>query len=80
MSERVARSRAAQSPCPLRHVWVSDPADRSHTKRPGLLVEWRRAPTGIGWEALVLYGAELRPGEWAVIQEWLGEALVSPVE
>ena len=61
----------------MRHVWVADPADRSGVKRPGLLVMWRRTHSGADWEALVLYSAELRPGEWAVVQEWVAEGLLT---
>ena len=78
MAERVARRRGVESPCPMRHVWVAGAADGAGVKRPGLLVMWRRTESGIGWEALVLYGAELRPGRWAVVQEWVGEALLTP--
>ncbi len=53
----------------MRHVWVTDAADRAGVKRPGLLVEWRKSSLG-GWEALVIYGAELRSGQWAVVHEW----------
>lgn len=78
MAERVARQHAVESPCPMRHVWVADAADGAGVKRPGLLVMWRRTEGGgIGWEALVLYGAELRPGQWAVVQEWVAEALLA---
>lgn len=52
----------------MRHVWVADAADRAGVKRPGLLVKWRKGPLG-SWEALVLYGAELRSGQWAVVYE-----------
>lgn len=77
MAERVARTRSSESPCPMRHVWVADAVDRAGVKRPGLLVMWRKTESGTGWEALVLYGAELRPGQWAVVQEWLSEALLT---
>lgn len=76
MAERVARTRGVDDGCPMRHVWVADAADRAGVKRPGLLVEWRRTGSG-GWEALVLYAAQLRPGQWAVVQEWVGEGLLS---
>jgi hypothetical protein len=77
MTERLALTQRSDSPCPMRHVWVADAADRAGVKRPGLLVMWRKCETDTGWEALVLYGAELRPGQWAVVQEWVGEALLS---
>ncbi len=65
------------TPCPVRHVWVSDPADHSGTRRPGLLTEWRSTGSG-GWEGLVAYGAQLRPGQWSLVQEWVPAALLSP--
>jgi hypothetical protein len=77
MAERVGRRPAKDSPCPMRHVWVADAADGAGVKRPGLLVMWRRTEGGDGWEALVLYAAELRPGQWAVVQEWIAEALLA---
>ncbi len=43
MSERVRMGggapAAAEEPCPARHCWVSDAADRQGVKRPGLLAE-----------------------------------------
>ena len=77
MAERLSLSTRPASKCQARHCWVSDAADRRGEKRPGLLVEWRTTESG-GWEGLVIYAAELRAGEWAVVQEWLGEALLSP--
>ena len=77
LADRSKARRGTDTPCPMRHVWVADPADRSGVKRPGLLVMWRRIHSGAGWEGLVLYGAELRPGEWAVVQEWVAEALLT---
>lgn len=79
MRERVALSagRTSGGVCPARHCWVADPADRSATKRPGLLVEWRRDEGG-GWQGRVVYAAELRPGRWALVEEWVDEALLSP--
>jgi hypothetical protein len=77
LADRSRASHGADAPCPMRHVWVADPADRSGVKRPGLLVMWRRTQCGPGWEGLVLYGAELRPGDWAVVQEWVAEALLT---
>jgi hypothetical protein len=44
--------------------------------RPGLLLEWRRTPEG-RWEGRVSYAAELRPGRWATVEEWLGAELLS---
>ena len=76
----VVRLSAADGPdCRARHCWVADPADRSGQKRPGLLVEWRRAAAGPGWQGLVVYAAQLRPGRWAVVEEWVDESLLTPI-
>ena len=82
MAERVARSRelargrAAPQVCPARHCWVADPVDDSATKRPGLLVEWRQ--TEEGWQGRVAYAAELRPGAWALVEEWVDSTRLAP--
>lgn len=62
-------------PCPARHCWVNEPADGG-AARPGLLLEWRKDRTG-RWEGRVMYAAELRPGAWATVEEWLPAALLS---
>lgn len=62
--------------CPVRHCWVADAVDRLGEKRPGLLVEWRRTSTA--WEGRVVYAALLRPGEWALVEEWLPAELLTP--
>jgi len=69
------RSRAGS---PGRHCWVADPADDTTGRRAGLLVEWRRAVGG-GWEGRVVYVAALRPGRWALVEEWVDESLLGPV-
>lgn len=80
MSERVAPSaaRSGSGQCPARHCWVADPADRAATKRPGLLVEWRRADAGSAWQGRVVYAAQLRAGRWALVEEWIDESLLTP--
>ena len=78
MHERVPRSTPRGLVCPARHCWVVDPADASTEKRPGLLVEWRRLPAG-GWQGRVIYVAQLRAGQWAVVEEWVDEVLLCPV-
>jgi hypothetical protein len=78
MIERVRLSMADGSDCPARHCWVADAVDRSGHKGPGLLVEWRRAAAGPGWQGLVVYAAQLRPGGWAVVEEWVDESLLTP--
>lgn len=61
--------------CPARHCWVADAADRYGVKRPGLLAEWRQGPDG--WEGRVVYAAQLRPGEWQLVEEWLPAGLLT---
>ena len=82
MAERVSLGQHEQDPgslgeCPARHCWVLDPADRSHRRRPGLLLEWRRTASG-GWEGRVTYAAELRAGLWAAVEEWVPAVLIRP--
>ena len=50
------------------------PVDGSEP-RPGLLLEWRRA--GHLWEGRVVYVAQLRPGRWATVEEWVPAELLS---
>lgn len=54
---------------PARHCWVSTPTDAGQPC-PGLLLRWQRGEDR-GWVAEVVYMAQLRPGEWAVVIEWL---------
>jgi hypothetical protein len=83
MARRVALERSEQhdvdvtEDCPARQCWVLDPADRSHHRRPGLLLEWRKMGSG-GWEGRLVYAAELRAGVWAAVHEWLPATLVVP--
>jgi hypothetical protein len=67
---------AAES-CPARHCWVAGAADDRGEKRPGLLVEWRRTDHG-DWHGRVVYAAQLRPGEWSLVEEWLSSTLLTP--
>ncbi len=60
---------------PARHCWVSLPVDGS-SARPGLLLEWRQVDRG-RWEGRVVYVAQLRPGQWAVVQEWVAAELLT---
>lgn len=84
MSRRVTLGRddepgeAPVDDCPARHCWVLDPADRSHCRRPGLLLEWRRTASG-DWEGRVVYAAELHAGLWAAVEEWVPAVLVERV-
>ncbi len=59
---------------PGRHCWVSAPVDASQP-RPGLLLEWRRV--GHLWEGRVVYVAQLRPGRWATVEEWVPAELLA---
>ena len=73
--ESVARGAPAAEPQqPGRHCWISLPVDGSQP-RPGLLLEWRR--TGHLWEGRVIYAAQLRPGRWASVEEWLPAELLA---
>jgi hypothetical protein len=40
-------------------------------------VEWRREDGG--WQGRVVYAAGLRTGRWALVEEWVDEALLTPV-
>lgn len=78
LRDRVRASQPPSSPrpapadkCPARHCWVSVPVDDGKP-RPGLLLQWRRDLDASGvWVGLVTYPAQLRPGEWAAVTEWL---------
>ena len=67
---------AASVPCPARHCWVAEAVDGLGVKRPGLLVEWRAVETR--WEGRVVYAMLLRPGAWALVEEWLPAELLTP--
>jgi hypothetical protein len=62
---------------PGRHCWLSVPVDGVQP-RPALLLEWRRAERG-RWEGRVVYVAELRPGAWATVEEWVPAELLAPL-
>lgn len=61
--------------CPARHCWVTVPVDGARP-RAGLLLEWRKVERG-RWEGRVVYAAELRPGRWASVEEWVPAELLS---
>jgi len=63
--------------CPARHCWVADAVDDFGVKRPGLLLEWRRA--GELWEGRVVYAVQLRAGRWAMVEEWVAESQLTPL-
>ena len=78
LSERVRGGEVrAGEDCPARHCWVSDAADRSGVKRPGLLSEWRQRD-GV-WEGRVVYAVRLRPDSWQLVEEWLPASLLTPL-
>ena len=60
---------------PARHCWVAVPVDGSRP-RPGLLLEWRRVEHG-RFEGLVTYAAQLRPGRWSTVTEWVPAELLT---
>lgn len=66
---------AEPPPCPVKHCWVTGPIDGGRS-RPGLLLEWRKDESG-SWEGRVTYAAELRPAQWATVEEWVPAALLS---
>lgn len=66
---------AHQTP-PSRHCWVTAPVDGNGSPRPGLLLEWKRE--GEQWMGRVVYAAELRSGQWSVIDEWLPAMFLAP--
>jgi hypothetical protein len=78
MYERVAAT-ARLDTFPGRHCWVIESREpsRATVKRPGLLVEWRRAAGG-GWQGRVVYLTELGAGRWAIVEEWVAQARLSP--
>lgn len=66
---------AATVACPARHCWISLPVDGS-VPRPGLLLDWRKGDLG-RWEGRVVYLAQLRPGAWATVEEWIPAELLT---
>lgn len=72
--ESTAKSGPGAEDQPGRHCWISLPVDGSQP-RPGLLLEWRRA--GHLWEGRVVYAAQLRPGKWATVEEWVSAELLT---
>ncbi len=72
--EPTASGSTTSSGQPARHCWITVPADGS-TARPCLLLEWRRV--GRHWEGRVVYAAELRPGRWATVDEWVPAEFLS---
>jgi hypothetical protein len=77
MSERVRLGSSATMECPARHCWVIAAADGG-ARRPGLLLEWRQTSGGQRWQGRVVYAAQLRAGEWAMVEEWVDAALLAP--
>ncbi len=75
MARRVELGNASSTACPARHCWVAGAVDLSGVTRPGLLVEWRSTTTG--WEGRVVYVAELRPGGWVLVEQWVAATLLT---
>jgi hypothetical protein len=73
--EPTTASVTAGSGQPARHCWITVPADGA-ASRPCLLLEWRQ--DDLHWEGRVVYAAELRPGRWATVEEWVPAELLSP--
>lgn len=61
-------------PCPARHCWVSLPVDGVRP-RAALLVEWRKVEHR--FEGRIVYVAELRPGRWSTVEEWVPAELLT---
>jgi hypothetical protein len=61
-----------------RHCWVAAPVDTTRP-RPGLLLEWRKVERG-RFEGRVVYQAELRPGRFALVEEWVPAELLTPTD
>lgn len=68
----------AAMPCPARHCWVTLPPDATEA-RPGLLLQWRKVELG-RFEGLVVYPAQLRPGRWATVTEWIPADLLTAAD
>lgn len=75
VAQAPASSSAGSDDYPARHCFVSLPVDSTHP-RPALLIEWRRIDNG-RWEGRVAYVAELRPGRWALVEEWVPAELLT---
>lgn len=77
--QRTAPQQAESDPTPVpgRHCWVTVPVDGPRS-RPGLLLEWRKVERG-RWEGRVYYLAQLRPGRWAGVEEWVPAEFLAPV-
>lgn len=79
-ARRPAEGRAParrEGPCPARHCWVADAADGHGVRRPGLLVEWRQHDTA--WQGRVVYAVRIRAASWALVEEWVPAALLTPL-
>lgn len=67
-------TKKTQLPSPGRHCWITLPADAGEP-RLGLLLRWEHRSAG--WAGEVVYSAQLRPGEWATVTEWLASHLLT---
>lgn len=64
--------------CPARHCWITVPPDATEA-RPALLLQWRKGELG-RFEGLVVYAAQLRPGRWATVTEWVPAELLAAAD
>jgi len=58
-----------------KHVWI-DVTGSSTSRSPGLLLEWRRTPSG--WEALCVYASGGGNRRWSLTEAWVRAEHVSP--
>lgn len=64
-------------PVVRRHCWVHGLQD-APGRWPGLLVEWRQAPDGRGWDGRVVYVVSPGTNTAVVVEAWLAAAHLSP--
>ena len=66
----VSPSVTASTHAPPDTAGSSTPPTIPGNQRPGLLVEWHHTDED-EWLGRVIYSAQLRPGEWITLEEWL---------
>lgn len=70
LHERIHGTPPATSPAPVKRCWV----DGRDGRVPGLLLEWRRTPSG--WRGRVVYPVS-EGASWAIVDEWLPAELLA---